>query len=378
MLFFFPENPFSKKGGNIIRAYSNLRIFKKLNIDVDLVGCEGFYKDSGEGFGLDYNYIKNFHLVGRKPTKNLLSLIYWKYKIIKLFSKENKSNFFLTAYFKDCFNKILAENSYDYIVISYEFWTDLIRNVNLKGATKIVDTHDWITLNEYYKNPKLDIGKKFNEEIQNLNFYDKVVTISRDEFQVFSNFLGDKVVNIPQGFPSHYEGNPKTFSEKKFDLIFVGSNNPFNVQAVKWFFEMVYPLLPKNLNLCFIGKICEYFKEEPNVHLIPFAENLDDYYYDSKIAICPMLEGTGIKIKVVEALSYGLPVVGTVKAVDGFNSKIQNGCMISNDASEFAENIVKLLSTESLYQSIVQEGITFFDNHFTEKEVENDWKNILN
>ena len=83
-------------------------------------------------------------------------------------------------------------------------------------------------------------------------------------------------------------------------------------------FDHVYPLLPPNINIVIIGRICKHIQERKGVTLIEFAESTGRVLPPVKIAICPMLEGTGIKIKVIEALSYGLPIVGTERAIDGF------------------------------------------------------------
>jgi hypothetical protein len=107
---------------------------------------------------------------------------------------KNNNSPFHTQYFQDTFDAFVEKKKYDYVIINYEGWTNLIRNTDLKGAKTIVDTHDWITLNEFYSNKNLHlVGKKFGEEIVNLSFYDRVVTISNDEYSVFKNFLGDKV-----------------------------------------------------------------------------------------------------------------------------------------------------------------------------------------
>jgi len=365
LLFFFPESPFSKRAGNVLRTYTNLKQLKSLGLNIDLVGVEDYYNSFGDtAEGIDSEIINDVFVLKTKPPKKKLTFEYWKYKIQKKFNKEN-SNQYLTQYLKDNFTAILDKKKYDYIFINYEFWTDLIRNQDLKGAKTIVDTHDWITLNEFYNNKNLDLGKRFGEEINNLSFYDKVVTISQDEYFIFKSFLGDKVINIPPSFPENLED---TNTEKKYDLIFVGSDNPFNVLSINWFVEKVLPFLSKEIKICIIGRICKHVPDHESIEKVFFADNLKTYYHASKIAICPMLKGTGIKIKVVEAMSYGLPVVGTEKAVDGFSDKKNNGCLVSDDEKKFADIIKNLLNNSSDYEKQKQKAILFFRNNFSEKK----------
>lgn len=373
ILFFFPENPFSNRAGNVTRAKANLNILKKLGYQIDLVGIEDMYKVMGDRIDFDNNIVDTLFLLSRRPIKRIGSLDYWIYKFSLSTTKNNKSNHLLTDYIKASFKKIVEAKKYDYIIINYEFWAGLIDYKLSTNPITIIDTHDWITLNEFYKNPLLKIGDRFEEEINNLNKFDKVITISNDENFVFKGFLGDKVVNIPPSFPSHFSYN----FEKRFDLIFVGSDNIFNIKSMKWFFDNVYPILPDNINIVIIGRICKHLQKRKGVTLVEFSETLDEYYSQSKIAICPMLEGTGIKIKVIEALSFGLPVVGTERAIDGFSSSIANGCLTDNNPEIFKDKIISLLQDESFYKSIKSQAEEYFKNNFSEEKALQKWKNVL-
>lgn len=376
LLFFFPENPFARRAGNVSRVYTNLKQLKSLGLNIDLVGVEDYYKSFGDSYEIiDKNIIDDFLILKTNPPKDKLSYIYWKYKIIKKFRKKNKTNPFYTQYLQDTFNIFYQRKKYDYIVINYESWTSIIRNLDLKGAKTIIDTHDWMTLNEFYSNKNLDLGMRFNEEINNLSFYDKIITISNDEYFVFKSFLGDKVVNIPPSFPENFTNE---HFEKKYDLIFVGSDNPFNIEALNWFVDKVLPHFSNRVKVCIIGRVCNHIADNKNIKKIIFASELENYYRESKIAICPMIRGTGIKIKVVEALSFGLPVVGTEKAVDGFSQKTGNGCLVSNDEREFANIIIQLLDNAIAYQKQRSEAIEFFKNNFSEQKSIELWKKTLN
>lgn len=373
ILFFFPENPFSNRAGNVTRAKTTLTILKKLGHRIDLVGVKDIYREQKDSTAVDTNIVDNLFLIRQRPPKNRTSFDYWQHKFSKMYQKPNEYNVALTAFAKKEFVNLFLAKKYDAVVINYEFWTGLIKHAAMKNTLKIIDTHDWITLNEFYKNKKLDIGKRFNEEINNLSKFDKIITISEDENTVFKRFLEHKVINIPPSFISHFNHH----LDKKYDLIFVGSENYFNIQSMQWFFKNVYHLLPENINIIIIGRICKHLEKRKNVTLVEFAENLEQYYHQSKIAICPMLEGTGIKIKVIEALSYGLPVVGTERAIDGFSSKTKNGCLIGNSPEIFRDNILSLLQKEEYYVKMSHEVKEYFIDHFSEEKAIEKWRNII-
>lgn len=371
MLFFFHENPFSNRAGNVTRCKKNIEIFNELGYDIDLVGSYDVYVGMNDNLIINSPLINQHFLIKRKPKdENFINRI--KYKILKKIKKS--SNYFATPYFLSKFHKIIKENNYDIIFINYEIWSELTNFKELENTKKIVDTHDWMTLNEYYKNQKLDIGKRFSQELQNLDKFDHVITISNDENFVFSSFLGNKVFNIPPYFDQNFI---EIDVNKKYDIIFVGSDNPFNIKAINWFLDKVLPLLPSSSKICVIGRVSKYISEIKNVEKNIFVEDLSTFYQASKIAICPMLEGTGIKIKVIEALSYALPVVGTIKAVDGFGEKRHNGCFVSDDPEEFAKNCLELINNQELYSRATSEAKDFFINNFS-KEINYElWKKLL-
>lgn len=106
--------------------------------------------------------------------------------------------------------------------------------------------------------------------------------------------------------------------------------------------DYVFPLL-NDINIYVVGKICDFIDDMPNIIKLGMVDDLDSVYKSTKICICPMVTGTGVKIKVLESLSYGLPVVTTRRGVDGLVNKSQNGCIVSDEPLIFADNIKNYL-----------------------------------
>ena len=63
-----------------------------------------------------------------------------------------------------------------------------------------------------------------------------------------------------------------------------------------------------------------------------------------------MFHGTGMKIKVVEAMAYGIPIVCNERGVDGLPDKMMSGCIVTNDEREFADAINLLVRDTAFYQ----------------------------
>jgi len=362
ILLFFPENPLKKDSGNKTRVVELLKYFKQKAFEVDFVGPQ--YKDfQPENLRAleETGWVKKAHLIHRKPQKTNPLQYLFSFKIPSMLYKKSKVMNFVTYNFSKEFDEILKQNSYDYILISYVGWAELIKNNPLvKNAKTIIDTHDFATV-QAKNDKKFDLGKFFAKEIEMLDLFDETWAISPDEAFVFGQFSKSNVRLIPFVIENHFE---KRSICPKWDLIYVASNNVHNAQSAAWFFNKVYPLLPTSLNICVIGKISQIVPDAANITKHEFVADLTDFYADSKIAICPMLSGSGVKIKVIEALSFGIPVVCNTRGVDGLASKSDNGCLVTDDARQFAHYINELHSNPEFWHEQSQKGQAFFSSNF--------------
>ncbi len=378
ILYFFPDNVGKQNAGNKTRALQLLHYFKNRGFAVDYVSLMHEKTDRGtEQETIEMltssKLATNVHLLPRKPGKGNLLWYFFRYKVSDLFYHWIKyplrSNIppYLTIKLKHAFNKVLKQNDYDYIVISYVQCAGLIDDrALLKGSRTIIDTHDLIT-GQLKNKRNFSLGATFEDEISRLNTFDEVWAISSEEQYVFSQFIKKQVRLVPFIIEKEIEASP-TLQAKKYDLIYVASDNVHNQRSSNWFFHNVYPLLPKGIRICVIGLINKFISKDIDVTRIAYAENLESYYTDARIALCPMLTGTGVKVKVVEALGYGLPVVSTTRGVDGLPNKRLNGCLVSDDATKFAENITILLNDNVFYHRLRIQALDFIRSSFS-KEV---------
>ncbi|SFC52177.1 glycosyltransferase [Flavobacterium phragmitis] len=360
ILYFYPENPLHKTKGNNARALALLEYFKNRNIEVDFVGVETDIFGANEIKALKEEKLisDGYFLPIFIRKKNKLKYFFYYSLPNKIKGKIGLFDNIRSGHL-NAFNKVLKANNYDIILISYLYWSKLVvNNPNVKKAKLMIDTHDFLT-SQFQKKKNFRLGPFFEKEIEILSHYDKILVISAEEKYLFSQFIDKEIALVTHSLPQ--KSALKT--ESKYDIIYVASENEHNVKSAKWFFNLVYPLLPKSLKIAVVGKIGKFIGEHNNVEKISFIENLDDAYRESKIAICPMLSGTGIKIKVIEALSFGIPVVCNERGVDGLVNKTNNGCLVSNDSNEFAAYINELLTDSNFYHKIHSEAVSYFSNH---------------
>jgi glycosyltransferase involved in cell wall biosynthesis len=261
-------------------------------------------------------------------------------------------------------------------LISYVYWANLIKSKVIKkdSTVTVLDMSDFITLNRFDSSGgDIKIGNILEEEIRRVNLFDKVMSISEEERLFFSQFaLLPHYYYVPF-FMKKNDIETLRDTKPEYDIIFVGSDNPHNQKGINWFFENVFPLLENSLRILIVGAISKHiktrYKNNNNVACILSVENLGDVYTKSKISICPLLGGTGMKIKVVEALSFGKPVVSTSKGVAGFPARINNGVLVSDSPGEFAGLITKLANNSDFYIKTALLAERFFLEHFERSNV---------
>lgn len=357
-----PDNPISGRAGNTTRLRMMLSFFNEnKSIETTFVSLKdwGMWQaDDIIAFGKQYPNIK-LEILEKKYKKKFFKY-FFLYKLPYLVKRNSVdiSSWILRRNFA----RIANAEKFDTVIISYASWGKIIDNIN-PGPTLILDTHDFITAQKRKWRNK--IGRFFQDEINILRKFDEIWTYSVEEEYIFQQFTDVRVLLRPVSFPINFE---KLHTKHKYEVIYVASQNPHNIMGVTWFLNEVLPFLP-DIKIHVIGGICKKTENYANIINHGFVDDLDEIYRSAKVVICPMLSGTGVKIKVLEALSYGLPVVTTRRGVDGLINKISNGCVITNEPKNFAQYIIKLLKDEDFYSKISNESKLYFSSiHDREQE----------
>ena len=80
----------------------------------------------------------------------------------------------------------------------------------------------------------------------------------------------------------------------------------------------------------------------PAVNFVGFAPDLRTLYESTRVAVVPMRFGAGVKVKCIEALQYGVPVVSTSVGAEGLGLHDSRAVLVADDAGEFADALLAL------------------------------------
>jgi glycosyltransferase involved in cell wall biosynthesis len=158
------------------------------------------------------------------------------------------------------------------------------------------------------------------------------------------------VVIAPHGItPEEWEVNDTIVRNDKEIIIATTYKWIHNVEGVRWFVEKVLPIIHSAIpdaRLTLIGKNPpDYFQEwKPlGVDVVGYVEKVQPYLNRASVYIAPLFVGSGVRIKILEAMAMGLPVVATPIAREGIVAGQSEGLFTPENAEEFARQVMYLL-----------------------------------
>jgi glycosyltransferase involved in cell wall biosynthesis len=169
--------------------------------------------------------------------------------------------------------------------------------------------------------------------------------------------------NLPD--PRLLEGPPLRFGELPPQLLYVGTLNwQPNSQGLRRFLDQAYPLLRREVpeaRLIIAGSepppwLRELVEREAGLELITPLEDVEALYSRSHVFLEPVQGGGGTKVKVLNALARGLPVVATPDGVDGIEAKADEHLLVAADAPTLVAAVRRLLEDERLWQRLSENG----------------------
>jgi len=147
---------------------------------------------------------------------------------------------------------------------------------------------------------------------------------------------------------------------------------PPNVEAVCYFVEMVWPIVYQQVEgarFSVVGKSpisqVQQLGDKPGVEVVGEVDDMAETLADAWICVAPMRSGAGIKNKILEACALGKPVVMTPLASNGLDADLCDNAIVSSNAKDMAEAIVKLLRSSELRSDMGNKLRTYVDRKYS-------------
>lgn len=205
---------------------------------------------------------------------------------------------------------------------------------------------------------------------------DVSIAVSAHQRDIVRSHCPDlNIVVIPYGIDTDYLGvvEPETAFPS---LIITGSmSSPGNKRGVLYFYNEIYPLVKARvpqLKLYIVGsnpgKEISRLATDKSVVVTGYVEDLRPYLSRAWVVVAPLLEGFGVKVRVLQAMAIGKAVISTPVVTAGIDVSPEQDIIIADSPNEFAERVIELLNDKQLREEIGTKARWLMEtNHSWEK-----------
>lgn len=208
-------------------------------------------------------------------------------------------------------------------------------------------------------------------EINSLKKFDVIMTCSeRDADILKKDVQRAPLLTLPWGIE-----NPKRYwspEEREVrNLVFVGSMawEP-NRDAILWFVREIFPIVrkgPVKTRLLIAGssmtKEISRLDNQRDVIVRGFVEDISEVLLEADIFIAPVRFGSGVNVKILEAMSYGIPVITTPKGSEGIEARDREHFMVADSEEEFASAVGYLFGNPEARKSLGIKAREYISEH---------------
>lgn len=239
--------------------------------------------------------------------------------------------------------QIIKQYDINSVIVNYIWLTHIFDKIEVPN--KIVFTHD-VFSHKYLKGNSRWFSFSPNVESKALQKCNKILAVQENEavyFRFLSPLSDIHTIYCPFNFKR------QLIIENNFDLLFFSGNNSHNLHGIESFISDVFVEIKKifpNINLVIGGGICKSlisYKDDHSMRLLGMFENPDDFYALGNIVINPVFEGTGLKIKTFEAISYGKVVLAHPHSFEGVFDPTNIPMIRCESAKDYIDSISKII-----------------------------------
>jgi polysaccharide biosynthesis protein PslH len=257
--------------------------------------------------------------------------------------------------------------------------------LRVPGVWRVLDTHNalWLLYKRLWET--MGIGpkkwllgrdwrllKRYEGEM--LRLFDSVLAVSQEDKAALEEAAGGKteIITIPITVDTE-EIQPAIRKPGADRILHIGTMYwPPNVDGVMWFIEKIYPLIRERRP----GTVFDVVGARPPKELVELSDkdsgiNVTGYMVDptpclenAGVMVVPLRAGGGMRVKILNAMTEGLPIVTTSLGAEGI--PVENGrhLLIADDPKEFAVAVLRLLEDRRMANELGRQGRQFIQEKF--------------
>lgn len=207
-------------------------------------------------------------------------------------------------------------------------------------------------------------------EYNSFKIFDALTIISEQDSDAIPHKRNGDIFIIPNGVDFDYF--KPIDCKKSYDIVFCGNMQyEPNVRAAKFLACEIMPLVWEaypQARLLLAGaspkpQVVDLANDRVSIAKSP--ADIRECYAAATIFAAPMLTGSGLQNKLLEAMSMKLPCVTTTIANDSLNAEVGKEVLVGDTAEDFASHIIKLLGDKELRNTLAENGSAFVQAHYS-------------
>lgn len=235
-------------------------------------------------------------------------------------------------------NKLDAQINFDVCIVNYAYLTKLLTKIHI--PKKALFTHDCLA----YKNLKVGNSCRTmtaHQEAIAMQRSPHIFALQDNEMAYFQMLSPNSCVyNVYCKYDYYHQpvvGNK--------NILFLSGSNEYNQNGIRWFCRDIFPFIKERFSeTCLLigGGICKTITDLGDIEgvkLLGYVDKLEDFYAMGDVAINPVYQGTGLKIKTFEAISYDKVTMVHPHSTIGIFNKDEAPLFASVQPKEWVEHL---------------------------------------
>ncbi len=272
--------------------------------------------------------------------------------------------------------QLVKEKSFNHIYCQLIRMSEYVKNEH--SIPKTIDFQDALSAGiqrriqnqPFYKRWlfKSEAKRLRSYESKMFDFFENKTIISKQDRLLILHPEASKIICVPNGIDkSFFEQNSM---KKTHDFVFVGNMSyPPNIEAVSYIHEKILSHFPSSkllvsgssptLEVYKLGKISK------QIEVTGWVDDIRTSYAKGRIFLAPMMIGTGMQNKILEAMAIGIPCITTSLANAPIRTTNEKEILVANNEDEFISAINRLLCDDELYTNIKENAMSFVKEKYS-------------
>lgn len=206
-------------------------------------------------------------------------------------------------------------------------------------------------------------------ELNMARIANSTVVVTDVEKKILEDFCISNVFVVPN-IHHQYQGKLPDFEQRNGLLFIGGYRHPPNVDAVIWMCREIMPLIwqkQPNIKITLLGsnpptKIKNLARDE-RIEVPGYIQDVEPYFMKSRVFVAPLRYGAGMKGKIGQSLSYGLPTVTTSIGAEGMGLTHDSDVLIADEVKDFVQFVLMVYNNYELWSLLSRNSLKLINQY---------------